>query len=150
MAYITTEFNGWNKSKLHMNSLLGNQSLPPSITRCVRYWLTLKAWQHSSQQQWVCEWTWSSPSLLIAYFLSCLHVFLFLSFLVSAWAIMGLGLWIPARPTVEHCMLVFGLGTCSGSLRLCSRGKHTYCVATAMLQKLHTQENTGALELTNS
>lgn len=138
---ITTEFNRWDRSKLHMNSLQGNQSLPPSITQCAWYWLTPKTLTSqltAAASEWVnvvvCQ-----PPLFVHTF------FLYLTFLVSVWAVMDLGLWIPARPTVVHYMLPFGLATCWGSLCLCSTDKHLYCCScnfaiTTQLRKTVTEE----------
>lgn len=121
---VTTEFNRWDKSKQCMNSVLGNQSLPPSITQCAWYWLTPKTLtsQLTAASEWVSEHGRLLPSPLSAHFF-----FLCLTFLVSVWAVTVLGLWMPARPTVVRCMLEFGLATCWDLLCLCSTGKHFYC-----------------------
>lgn len=110
-----------------MDSLLGNQSLPPSISQGL---LLINSQNpditaHSSSGG-VSEYGRSSHSILCANF-SFPLLFLCLTFLVSVWVVMSSVFWIPARPTVVHCMLVFGLATCWGLLSLYSTGKHLHC-----------------------
>lgn len=72
---ITSDFNTWNKSKLRINSLKGNQSLLASITWYTCYQSPLKT--QKFQRQWVGTGSFVTLSLSCFFFLSyfsCLRV----------------------------------------------------------------------------